>query len=215
MGYGGVNGEIIGVVKDFHFHGLQQEIAPLILCIRPDFFYYITLTVSTENVGQTMATIQDTWKTLFPGILFNSFFLDEYFNSFYQREERTAALVRIFGMIAISIACLDILGLTAHTTQRRKKEVAVRKVVGASTIAITGLLTSQFLKWIVLANIIAWPATAYLSNRWLAGFAYRIDFSLWFLILPGALTSGLACLAVAYHIIRAARSNPVEALRYE
>ncbi len=214
-GYGGAQGEIIGVVKDFHFFGLQQEIGPVIIHIRPDLFRYITLTLSTENIGRTLAFVKNTWGGLFPGIPFDYFFLDTYFDRFYREEEKVGTLVSVFGILAISIACLGILGLTAHTTQRRTKEIGIRKVVGASAARIAGLLTGEFVKWILFANLIALPAAYYILNKWLAGFAYRMGFSVWFLLIPSTFTLVLAALTVCYHTIKAARANPVDSLRYE
>jgi putative ABC transport system permease protein len=214
-GYGGAQGEIIGVVKDFHFSGLQQEIGPLIIAVRPDYYNYITVTLTTENIGRTLAFVKNTWEDLFPGIPFDYFFLDTYFDRFYREEEKVATLVKMFGILAVSIACLGILGLTAHTTQRRTKEIGIRKVIGASAASITGLLTGEFVKWIVIANIIALPAAYYILNKWLAGFAFRTGFSVWFLLIPSAFTLGLAALTVSYHTIRAATANPVDSLRYE
>jgi putative ABC transport system permease protein len=214
-GYGGAQGEIIGVVKDFHFFGLQQEIGPLIISVRPDYYNYITLTLSTENIGQTLASAKNTWESLFPGIPFDYFFLDATFDRFYRQEERVATLVRLFGILAICIACLGILGLTAHTTQSRTKEIGIRKVIGASTTRIAGLLTGQFVKWIVFANLLALPAAYYILNKWLSGFAYRMGFSVWFLLIPSVFILGLAALTVSYHTIKAATANPVDSLRYE
>ncbi len=214
-GYGGAQGEIIGVVNDFHFFGLQQEIGPLIIAIRPDYYNYITLALSTENIGQTLSSVKNTWESVFPGIPFDYFFLDTYFDRFYRQEERVITLVRWFGILAVSIACLGILGLTAHTTQRRTKEIGIRKVIGASTTRIAGLLTGEFVKWIVFANLIALPAAYYILNKWLADFAYRMGFSVWFLLIPSIFILGLAALTVSYHTIKAATANPVDSLRYE
>ena len=214
-GYRGIQGEIIGVVKDFHFFGLQQEIGPLIIAVVPNYYTYITLTLSTENIEQTLSSINNTWESLFHGIPFDYSFLDVYFDRFYRQEERVATLVRLFGILAISIACLGIFGLTSHTTQRRTKEIGIRKVIGASTARIAGLLTGEFVKWILFANLIALPAAYYIFNKWLQGFAYRTGFSLWFLLLPSTITLGLAALTVSYHTIKAATANPVDSLRYE
>jgi len=213
-GVGG-RGEIIGVVKDFHFFGLQQEIGPMVIAMSPQYYNYITLTLSTENIGRTMASIKNTWENLFPGIPFDYFFLDAYFNRLYRDEEKVATMVRVFGILAIFIACLGILGLTAHTTQRRTKEIGIRKVIGASAARITALLTGEFIKWIILANLLAFPAAYYIFNKWLQGFAYRTEFSLWSFLLPGAVILGLAALTVSYHTIKAATANPIDSLRYE
>lgn len=121
----------------------------------------------------------------------------------------------MFSILAISIACLGILGLTAHTTQRRTKEIGIRKVIGASAARIAALLTGEFVKWIVFANLFALPAAYYILNEWLSGFAYRTEFSVWFPLIPSFLTLILAALTVSYHTGKAATTNPVDSLRYE
>jgi putative ABC transport system permease protein len=214
-GYGGIQGEIVGVVKDFHYFGLQHEIGPLIIAVRHSYFRYITLTLTTEDIGQTLSSAKNIWGELFPGIPFDYFFLDTYFDRFYRQEEKVAALIRLFGILAISIACLGILGLTAHTTQRRTKEIGIRRVVGASVPRIMELLSKEFVKWIVVANLVAMPAAYFILNKWLSGFAYRTVFSIWFLLLPGAATLCLAALSVSYHTLKAAKANPVDCLKYE
>ncbi len=209
-------GEIVGVVKDFHFYGLQSEIGPMILInTDPSYFRYITLTLSTYEIGQTLSFIKKTWKEIFHDIPLDYFFLDTYFDRFYRHEEKVAALVSVFSILAISIACLGILGLASNTTQQRTKEIGIRKVLGASASRIVSLLTGEFVRWILFANIIAWPIAYYVLNRWLAGFAYRIEFSAWFLLIPCALSLGLAALTVSYHTIKAAVANPADSLRYE
>jgi len=214
-GFRGTTGEIVGVVKDFHFFGLQQEIGPMVMGILPDVYRYITLTLSTENIGQTLSSIKNTWAELFPGIPLDYFFCDTYFDRFYREEEKVGSLISLLGFLAISIACLGMLGLTAHTTQRRTKEIGIRKVIGASAARITALLTGEFVKWILFANLIALPAAYYILNKWLGGFAYRMGFSIWFLLIPGVFTLGLAALTVSYHTLKAATANPVDSLRYE
>lgn len=209
-------GEIVSVVKDFHFYGLQSEIGPMILInTDPSYFRYITLTLSTYEISQTLSFIKKTWEDIFPDIPMEYFFLDTYFDKFYRHEEKVATLVNVFSILAISIACLGILGLAANTTQQRTKEIGIRNVMGASALRIATLLTGEFVTWILFANIIAWPAAYYALNRWLESFAYRTEFSIWFLLIPFALSLGLAALAVSYHTIKAATANPVDSLRYE
>ena len=214
-GYGGEQGQIVGVVKDFHFFGLQQEIGPMVINIRPDLYRFLTLTLSTENIEQAVSSMKNTWASLFPGIPFDYFFLDNYFDRFYRNEEKVAALVRMFAMLAITIACLGILGLTAYTTERRKKEVGIRKAIGASAADIAALLTGEFMKWIVFAELVALPIAYAIFHKWLYGFAYRVGFSLWFFLVPSILMLGLAALTVSYLTLKAATANPVDSLRYE
>lgn len=214
-GYSGQEGKVIGVAKDFHFSGLQQEIGPMVIGITPSHYRYITLTLSTEDIGRVLSLIESAWKAFFPGIPFDYFFLDTDFDRYYRQEEKAASLALIFGILAVSIACLGILGLAANTTQQKTKEIGIRKVIGASAARIVGLLTGNFIKWILFANLIAWPASYLILNRWLEGFAYRMDFSLWFLVIPSAVILCLAVLTISFNTIRAALADPVESLRHE
>jgi putative ABC transport system permease protein len=214
-GYNGDVGKVVGVVKDFHFAGLQQEIGPVVIGITPSFYRYITLTLSTDEIGGTLSSTAGTWKAFFPGIPFDYFFLDTDFDRYYRQEEKAASLVLIFGILAVCIACLGILGLAANTTQQKTKEIGIRKVIGASTARIVGLLTGNFIKWILIANLFAWPVSYLILNRWLEGFAYRMDYSLWFLVIPSVVILCLAVLTVSFNTIRAALADPVESLRHE
>jgi putative ABC transport system permease protein len=207
--------EVIGVVKDFHFFGLQNEIESLIIICNPTKSYFITLTLSTDAISRTLSVIEKTWSKTFPAFPLEYFFLDADFDSFYHQEEKVAKLVGMFSLIAIFIACLGILGLAANTTQQRTKEIGIRKVIGASSSRITALLTGEYAKWILFANIIAWPAAYFVLNRWLAGFAFRTAFSVWYFIIPSIITLGLAVFIVSYHTIKAAVANPVDSLKYE
>jgi putative ABC transport system permease protein len=214
-GYGVRDLMIIGVTEDFHYRGLQFQVEPLVMEWNPEQFRSMTLTINTENLGETLAFTGKTWKSLFPGYPFEYYFLDEDFNKQYLAEERTGALFGVFTILGQFIACLGLLGLAAFTTRQRTKEIGVRKVLGASIPGITFLVSKEFLKWVVLANIIAWPAAYIAMNQWLSSFAYRAKIGIWSFIVSALLALLVAIITVSYQSIRAAATNPMDALRYE
>ncbi|MGD2090650.1 MAG: ABC transporter permease [Candidatus Aminicenantes bacterium] len=214
-GYGVRDLRIIGITEDFHYRGLQYKVEPLVMEWNPERFRSMTLTINTENLGETLAFIGKTWKSLFPGYPFEYYFLDDDFNQQYLAEERTGALFGVFTILGQFIACLGLLGLAAFTTQRRTREIGVRKVLGASIPGITFLVSREFLKWVVLANIIAWPAAYIAMDQWLSSFAYRAPIDIWSFIVSALLALLVAIVTVSYQSLRAAATNPMEALRYE
>jgi putative ABC transport system permease protein len=214
-GYGARDLRIIGVTENFHYRGLQFQVEPLVMEWNPRMLTTMTLTVNTNNLGETLAFAEKTWKSLFPGHPFEYYFLDEDFNKQYLAEERTGALFGVFTILGQFIACLGLLGLAAFTTQQRTKEIGVRKVLGASIPGITFLVSKEFLKWVILANIIAWPAAYIAVNKWLSSFAYRAPIGIWSFIVSALLALLVAIVTVSYQSIRAAAANPMEALRYE
>ncbi len=214
-GNGGRDIRIIGVIENFHYRGLQYEVEPLVMEWNPKQFSSMTLTINTENLGDTLAFAEKTWKSLFPGHPFEYYFLDDSFNEQYLAEERTGALFGVFTILGQFIACLGLLGLAAFTTRQRTKEIGVRKVLGASIPGITFLISKEFLKWVVLANIIAWPVAYIAMNQWLGSFAYRAPIGIWSFIVSALLALLIAIITVSYQSIRAAAANPMEALRYE
>jgi len=208
-------GRIEGVIEDFNFVGLQEKIEPLIIMIMPHMFRYITLTVSTEEISQTLSFISDKWKELFPGIPIEYYFLDEDFDRFYRAEEKTGKLVGIFALLGIFVACLGLFGLSCFMAEQRTKEIAIRKVHGANVLNITSLQIEDFIKWIFIAVIIAWPIAYFITNKWLQNFAHRISLDVWIFILSGLAAFIIALLTVSYQSIKAATANPVDSLRYE
>jgi putative ABC transport system permease protein len=214
-GDGGREIRIIGVTENFHYRGLQHEVEPLVMGWRPGMLSVMTLTVNTGNLGEILAFAKKTWKTLFPGFPFEYYFLDESFNNQYLSEERTSRLFGIFAFLGQLIACLGLLGLAAFTTRQRIKEIGVRKVLGASVPGITALISKEFVKWVILANIIAWPAAYYAVNKWLQNFAYRTTLGIGVFIISGLIALFIAVVTVSYQSIKAAAANPVETLRYE
>ncbi len=215
-GKGSRNLRVIGVVENFHFRGLQHNVEPVIMEWLPGEFDNLTFTVNTENLEGTLAFAKETWAEFFPGFPFEYFFLDEDFDRRqYRIEELTGKIFGAFSILGQLIACLGLVGLAAFITRQRTREIGIRKVVGASIASVTFLITREFLKWVVLANIIAWPAAYFAMDRWLSGFAYRAPMGIWPFIAAGLLALFIALLTVGYQAVRAAAANPVKAIRYE
>ena len=207
--------EIIGVCGDFHFQSLHKKVEPLFMDIFPDCFTYITLALNTQNLSETMAFIKEKWDGLFQGELFDYFFLDDMLDQQYRPDRRFNQIILIFTILAIGIASLGLFGITSLVTERRTKEIGIRKVLGSSVPGIVYLLVKETIIGVILANVIAWPIAWYAMNKWLQNFAYRIDLTIWPFLLAGMSALIIALLTVSWQAIRAATANPVEALRYE
>ena len=210
---------VIGVIEDYHYESLHQEVRPMALLLAGGYLKrnenFISVRLRTENISETIGYIKETWNRFVPHRPFEYSFLDEDYNGLYLNEEQTHKLFSIFAFLAILIACLGLFGLASFTTQRRTREVGIRKTLGASFTHIILILNQEFLKWVLIANLIAWPLAYYLMNRWLQGFAYRIDIALYTFVLASLLIFLVALLTVSCQSIRAATINPVDAIRYE
>lgn len=211
----GRNGTIIGVMKDFHFRSLQQQIQPLTVRIEPEACYLVAVKVATERLPATMAAIERTWKRIVPYRPLLYYFLDEYFDKQYRADERFGRLFLYFTILAICISCMGLLGLSAYSTVQRTKEVAVRKVLGASVADIVQLLSRDFLKLVVLSFLVASPVTWWFMQRWLMDFAYRIRISWVDFAAAGILAILIALITISGNAVRAALADPAEALRSE
>lgn len=211
--------EVIGVVRDFHYLSLHEEIRPYALQL---FNYritpppsYMVANVHTENLGETLAMLEEEWKQVNSNEPFEYSFLDEDFQRNYETEQRISSIIKYFTFIAILISCLGLFGLAAFTAERRTKEIGIRKVLGASVQNIVLLLSKEFVLLIVIAFVIATPIAWYAASRWLETFAYRIDIGWWVFALAGVLALVIALLTISFQSIRAAVHNPVESLRSE
>jgi putative ABC transport system permease protein len=211
----GITKTVIGVVKDFHVESLRKKIGPLYIENEPSAFGCISIRIRPRNVSGTMEFLRKKWKEFDSSGTFDYAFLDESFDSQYRAEERLSTIFSYFTLFAIFIACLGLFGLASFTAEQRTKEIGIRKVLGASVYDIVILLSKEFTKWVLLANIIAWPVAYYAMNKWLQDFAYRINTGIWIFIIAGALAVTVALLTVSYQAIKSALSNPVETLRYE
>ncbi|MBR9920971.1 MAG: FtsX-like permease family protein [Bacteroidetes bacterium] len=207
--------EITGVVEDFHTHSLHQEHDPLMITTRKAYYWEAGAKIRPGNIQGTLSAMQKAFDEILPEQVFEGRFLDENIAEFYADEDRLATTCKAFGLLAILISCLGLFGLAAHSAQQRVKEIGVRKVLGASTTGIVGLLSRDFLKLVLIALLVAAPLAWFLMQRWLDNFAYRIDIQWWVFVVTGGLAVLVAFLTISYQSLRAAMANPVDSLRNE
>lgn len=208
-------GFVIGMVRDFHYDSTQYQIVPMALNINPEEYNYISVKISPQNITRTLAFLEDQWQRFSPGFPFEHFFIDEEFESYYRFEQRLVTLFIYFSALAIFISCLGVFGLIAFTAEQSTKEIGIRKILGASVSGIIFLLSRQFIKWILIANLIAWPTAWLVMSGWLQNFAYRVGIKLWIFPLAGLMALTIALVTTSYQSIKAATANPVDSLRYE
>lgn len=214
--FGEKAGTIVGIVRDYHFRSLHVPIQPLFLRIYSSrWLRFLFVRLESNRIPQTMAFIEEKWMTFSPNTPFQFMFVNDLLNSMYRTEQRIGVLFKYFTVLAIAIACLGLLGLAAFVAEQRTKEIGIRKVLGASGSSIVVLLSKEFGKWIILANIIAWPVGYFTMNQLLKNYAYRIRIGIDTLILSGLIALIVALVAVGYQSTRAALANPVDSLKYE
>jgi len=209
-------GRIVGIAKNFNFNSLHYKIETMFLVNIQDFpFRQVSVKLKGRNVPEALASVQATWKKLFPDNPFEYQFLDEHFEDVYRADTQVSRIVGILAGLAILISCLGLFGLASHSAEKRVKEVGVRKVLGASVQSIVSLLSIHFLKLVLISNLIAWPIVWYALHVWLQDYAYHIEISWWVFVLAGLTALVIALATVSYQAIRAARANPVKSLRSE
>jgi putative ABC transport system permease protein len=206
--------EIIGITKNFHYSGLKSQIEPFFFVIFP-FYKYITFTIDTNYIGDTIQFLEAQWKDVFPGIPFEYFFLDDDIYRLYLSEERTARIVGTFSLLSLVIACLGIFGLISYTVEQKTKEIGIRKVLVSSLMRIVILLSKNLLTWILLAILISWPIAWYLVNKWLQNFFYRIKIGFDVFFVAGLIVFIISLFSMSFKTITAANANPVDSLKYE
>ncbi len=209
------NGQVIGVLKDFHFESLHDEIVPTVYFVAPYMAWNAVVRIRPENIAGTMKFLESKWEQFNPGQPFEYRFLDEAFDTLYRREKRQGEIFGTFAMLAILVACLGLVGLASFAAEQRTKEIGIRKVLGASVPGIVKLLSREFLALVLLANLIAWPVAYFIMKKWLEDFAYRIDINALPFLAGAVVALLIALLTVSFQTIKAALANPVEALRYE
>jgi ABC-type antimicrobial peptide transport system permease subunit len=211
-------GSIIGVVKNYHHVSLHREIMPHVFCINPRNYRalrFIFVKIAADNIPDSLKYIRETTKNFSPNFPYEYAFLDQGVEDMYQAEKRLGKIFSSFAFLAIFISCLGIFGLASFSAERRTKEIGIRKVLGASVSHIVVLLSKEFSRWIILANIIAWPVGWYVMHKWLQNFAYRSSLNPLVFLLAGMLSLLIAALPVGYQAVKAAVTDPVDSLRYE
>jgi putative ABC transport system permease protein len=205
---------IIGIIKDFNFNSLREQVTPLAL------FYEeqrgsIAIRFHAANISSFISQIENKWKSIVPNQPLSYSFMDEDFNHIYQNEQRIGKIALSFSLLAILIACLGLFGLVTYAAEQRTKEIGIRKVLGASVTNIMQMLSKYFMKLVVVAMVIAFPLAWYFMHKWLQDFAYRINISWWVFVLAGIIAASIALITVSVQAIKAAVANPVKSLRTE
>jgi putative ABC transport system permease protein len=214
-------GVVVGIVKDFHNDNMKLAIPPSILSLEPQFFAFVSLRIRPVNVSTTLSFLEKTLgevsREIYPDRPFNFqySFIDDDFRRKYPEEEKVRQIFLIFGFLAVMVACLGLFGLASFTLEQRTKEIGVRKVLGASIHSLVLLIAKEFMKLVLVSNILAWPLAYFAMHRWLENFAYRINIKPDIFIFSGIIAFIIAMFTVCFHSMKAARTNPVDSLRYE
>ena len=208
-------GQVIGVVKDFNYKSLYDKVETTVLQIFPDAAWKVAVKMQTADIENTINGVRNAWNKFTPEFPIEYKFLDENFDVMYKSEDKLKSLLAIFTSIAIFVGCLGLFGLAAYSAERRRKEVGIRKVLGASTQGVVLLLSKNFIKLVAISLLIASPVAWYFMNKWLQDFAYRINISWWMFAMAAILALSIAIVTVSFQAIRAAIANPVKSLRME
>jgi putative ABC transport system permease protein len=210
---------IIGVMDNVHFESLHRDVRSMGYVLpeaigstrRP----FLLVKVDSQRIYEVLGFIRKTWESVSAGLPFEFSFMDDRINGLYQNDNQAGRIVTLFSFLAIFVSCLGLFGLAAFITEQRTKEIGVRKVLGARLPQIVWLLTGQFVKWVIIANLIAWPVGYWVMDRWLQGFAFRTSMSATVFLMSGLAALGIALVTVSTQVVRAALSNPAQSLKYE
>jgi putative ABC transport system permease protein len=206
---------VVGVVNDYHQVSLKKSLDPMVFyCTKYGGEFY-SMRVNTGNLGKTISHVKQSWEKAFPGNPFDYFFLDDFFNRQYENEQKFGKLITSFAMLAIIVGCLGLFGLSAYTANQRTKEIGIRKAMGSSEQGIFVLLSKEYLKLIAFSILLATPIVWYGMQFWLETFPYRISISVFIFLMAGVIVLLISLFTVSYQTIKAARTNPVDSLRYE
>ena len=212
---GGIH-TVIGMVKDFHFASLHEEIAPLIFDMNPYLGYeYLLVRFSADNLNPLLNNIRRAWEQIDPNEPFEYFFLDNAFNEMYRAEQKLGSMLLYIAILAIIIACMGLFGLALYSTEQRTKEIGVRKVFGSTVARVVFLLTGKFTRWVLLANLLAWPVAYIIIRKYMQMYAYKIDLPVWVFFLTALGTYLVALFTISFQSVKAGTTNPAKTLRYE
>ena len=206
--------EIVGVLADYHQMSLKAKVIPVAFRLRPAAAFY-SIKLDTENYRDVVAAIEGPWKTFFPGNPLDYFFLDQFFNRQYERDNRFGQVFTLFTMLAIFVASLGLLGLASFVASQRTREIGIRKVLGSSVSGIILLLSKGFIQPIFIAIVIACPLGWWIMDSWLQTFPYRTTIGAWTFFVAGLLVIFIAFISVSSHALKAAMTKPAETLKYE
>jgi ABC-type antimicrobial peptide transport system permease subunit len=210
----GEDKEVIGVVKDFNFESIRSTVAPAFLKYDPGFAQKLMIRIGSDDQDRTIASLKGKYQEIV-GLQMDYSFFDEDYQSLYMQEQRVSLLANYFGVVAIFLSCLGLFGLAAFTAEKRKKEIGVRKVMGASTMGILTLVSKDFVRLILISIVIAMPLTWYFANNWLKSYAYQTNLSWWIFAVSGLLLILIAVITVGVQAFKAASANPVDSLKSE
>lgn len=202
-------------MKDFNFNSLRQQVTPLALFLDKEGSGNIAVRINSRDIPGLASGIEKVWKSMAPSMPFTYTFMDEDFNNIYKSEQRIGGIFISFAILAIFIACLGLLGLVTYAAEQRAREIGIRKVLGASISNIFTLMSTDFLKLVVIAALIAFPLSWLAMHRWLQDFAYRVGIGWWVFAVSGMLATVIALGTVSLEAVRAALANPVKSLRSE
>jgi len=208
--------QVIGVVNDFHFASLHEEIAPLIFHMNPYLGYdFLLVRFKTDHLNSLINRIRLAWEKIDPNEPFEYFFLDDAFNEMYQAERKMSSILLYIAIMAVIIACMGLFGLALYGTEQRTKEIGVRKVFGSTVARVVFHMTGNFTRWVLLANILAWPVAYLIIRKYMQMYAYRIDLPVWVFFFTALAAYLIALVTISFQSIKAGTTNPAEALRYE
>jgi putative ABC transport system permease protein len=212
---------VVGVVKNFNYTTLEQPITPFTLTMPRSeghmnrVMKYIAVKVISDDIQETLAFLRSKWENAIPSRSFDYFFLDDELNTLYAAQEKMGKVFMVVSILTIFIACLGIIALASFMAAVRTKEIGIRKVLGASSASVVFLLSKEFIKWVLVANLVAWPIVYFIMYRWLQDFAYQTNITLGMFLSSAGLTLVFALMAVSYRSIKASVSDPINSLRYE
>jgi putative ABC transport system permease protein len=213
----GWNGTVLGVVNDFHFRPLREDLRPLLMFVLPEIYNQVLVKIRPENgnIPEVLAGIKDVWDEFAPGTPFSYEFLDTAYDRNYRAEQRMGKEFRYFSFLGIFISCLGLIGLAAYIAERKRKEIGIRKVLGATLPDILQQVNKEFLGPILLSNLVAWPAAYWAMKTWLQGFAFRTNISLGIFFVSAVSTLAVGLFTVSFQSFKAARENPARSLKCE
>ncbi len=206
---------IIGVIKNFHFQSLHRKISPLLIFYKANENPYLLVKINSADITETISALENKWQVIVPDYPMEFQFLEEHIDRLYRTDRQTGKIINIFSFLSLFIAILGLFGMASFVAEQRTKEIGIRKVLGGTITGILTLLSKEFVKWILIANVIAFPIGWFAMNKWLQSFAYRIDLNIWFFFASGLLALGIALITVLFQTTKAAIANPVDSLRTE